>query len=524
MPATQTSRTVAPPLPSLLRLEQHHLDQSTQIGLASMFRTLGVDDRVPGFKDIAEMVGDLLNDPVLLPTALNRRWRNWRRLNQRLLAAGDRLKSWADPTRGKVERYPFIACLLQPSAIPQAGQIRALKQLLIAGLMLREGGAPIGKAVTAAAPQVRLACAETSERTRRVLELMPGPFSLSYVIGLNRTTADLLTKVEPDSPSGRMLRAIQTLADLVLRWADYTGQRQRLPTVEVADPLQQLGELGAVNVAGDQDDESGDEPDQVVQLREPAQEPGAELSNKGWLAAGLQSRSWLIQTEAGVLWSRSRISPTEWPRVQRLLQSLPQLAASGKLEAPYATVIALVTALGRTVEDVLTTKVGRNLELDWRGSYRRKIPVPENAFRPAVDEQPFYAPAPVHEIVFELPHTVKSLLAAVKVPEHSGEQTVSTALGLKIATTEDRQNTLRSIRETLGELLRAHVDPRLQYRHLQAALRQLVYDRTQDPLVTYLIAGRPNEAAGSGLYYARIPVQRLLEIHKAIMDFMFGSG
>jgi len=496
------------------------LDSTTESALDSMLKALGTDDAVPGYLDIAEVLSVFLAEEVSLTPALNRIWRRWRKLNSILLAKAK--KRWADPLKDKTEKYPMLVCLLQPSALPQKHQILALKRLLILGCMLREAKLPIQNSLLRqTANQVNLACVETGERSRLVQQLPSGSFGQGYLVDLSKKTSELLPKTHSGKPPRRMIRPIYTLAEAVLMLKTVPVRRRVVKSLEPTDPLSNFGGLIALNSADEPEDDG--EVDQFQLLVEPVIKPGDELSNKGFNATGLQSRSWLAQTQCGVLWQRSRISPYEWPRLQKLLHHLPKLVKDGRLTITQAVSVALVAATGLDIEDILALEIGPHADLTWAGAFRRKFTAPEHAFRPTVENREWFDTAPVTEIALQFPATVKSLLRAVTPNEPSRTYRLGQVLGFQSSNADEEKILLSGLRTVIGDLLREYVNKRLEHRHLQTVLRNTSFDYTQDPVWAYLIAGRPEQAPPVQMYYSRFSADQLREIHRQVVNSIFGD-
>ena len=496
------------------------LDYTTEAALDSMLKVLGTDNFVPDYLDIAEILSELLTEEVSLTFSLNRMWNRWRKLNSILLAKAK--KRWAEPLKDKAEKYPILVCLLQPSAQPQQHQIWALKRLLLFSCMLHEANLPIQKSfLHQTANQIRLACAEASERSRLVLHLPSGPFGLGYLVALSNKTSELLPKIHSGTPSRLMIQRIQTLVETVLMLKTVPVRRKVVKSLEPIDPLSNFGSLIALNSADHPEDDGDD--DQFQILVEPASKPGDELSDEGLNAAGVQSRSWLAQTQCGVLWQRSRISPYEWPRLQKLLHNLPKLVKDGRLTNTQAVSVALIAATGLDIKDILALEIGPHADLTWAGAFRRKFTAPEHAFRPTVETREWFDSAPVTEIALQFPATVKSLLRAVTPNEASRTCSLGQVLGFQSSNADEEKILLSRLRTVIGDLLREHVNRRLEHRHLQTVLRNTSFDYTQDPVLAYLIAGRPEQAPPVQMYYARFSADQLREIHRQVVNSIFGD-
>jgi len=506
---------------ALPRLSRYHLASRTEAGLTSLFNALLIDTQVPGYKDIAEILSSLLADEVLLPPGLSRRWNLWRKLNSSLLALGDRLDRWANPTEGKAKKYPITTCLLTKSARPQEYQIKALMQLLLMGCMLLEAGLPVLEAVTNAADEIRRACEEIGERMLVAIKLPIGPIGLPYLISLRENTSELFTKTVHGSRGRRFVLAIQVLLDVVLSSKNLVAKRKASAKIDADDTLTLLGSVEAVVTAGER--ENAGEFEQVNTFEERNAEPGGELSYEGLEAAAIQSRYWLTQTLCGVLWQRGRISPREWPSLQATLHNLPTLVKKGVLTLSQAIVFALVAATGQDVKDILTLNVGRKAALTWSGQYKRRIEAPDDAFQPPEEALEWFESAPVAEVIWDLPSTVKILLAAAGTNSPATATTLGAALGFTMDNPKNLKKTRKELRGKIGWLLREQVNNRLEHRHLKAVLRHNTFDQTQDPWITYLIAGRRDQTAPVQMYYARISVAHLEKIHRNVTGFIFGE-
>jgi len=515
--------TISPVLPGdlhLTRLSNLGLDYTTESSLDSMLKVLGTDSSVPDYVDIAEVLAVLLAEEISLTPSLCRIWSRWRKLNSILLAKAQ--KRWADPLKDKAEKYPILVCLLQPSAQPQQHQIWALKRLLLFSCMLHEANLPIQKTLLhQTANQIRLACVEAGERSRLVQQLPLGPFGQDYLVALGKKTSELLPITHSGTPSRLMIRPIHTLAETVLMLKTVPLRRRVVKSLEPIDPLSNFGGLIALNSADDPEDDGYD--DQFQILVEPVSKPGDELSDEGLNAAGIQSRSWLAQTQCGVLWQRSRISPYEWPRLQKLLHNLPKLVKDGRLTNTQAVCVALVAATGLDIEDILALKIGPHADLTWTGAFRHKFTAPEHAFRPTVENREWFDSAPVNEIALQFPATVKSLLHSVDPNEPSRTYSLGQVLGFQSSNADEEKILLSRLRTIIGDLLREHVNRRLEHRHLQTVLRNTSFDYTQDPVWAYLLAGRPEQAPPVQMYYSRFSADKLREIHRLVVNSIFGD-
>ena len=514
-------------VPSGYRL--HHLkaypvDSSTQAGLESMLLACGVDQSVPSYLNLAEALAVILQVEPHLSPPLNRQWIHWRKLTSILLAKSSSIgKRWADSIHNKAERYPILVCLLQASALPQQTQILALKRLLLVGCMLHEMNLPLKPAILhQAAAQIRLASTEASQRSRMALHLPSGPFGLSYLITLSKTTSDLPTGTKSDSSAGRMFQAINRLATSVLMSKSLSQRRKLVQALDAVDPLSNFGDFAALNTANDPDIDG--ELDQAQFLIEQVTKSGDELSDEGLIAAGAQSRSWLAQTQCGMLWQRSRISPYEWPYLQKLLHNLPQLVKNSSLTVTQALGVALVAVTGLAIEELLALTIGPGADLTWEGGFLRKFTTPEQAFRPTTSDRKWFESAPATEIALQLPTTVKLLLHAVTPDDPSRTCTLSQTLGVQSSNPTENSSSISRMRELIGRLLREQVNRRLEHRHLQTVLRNKTFDYTQDAVVAYLIAGRSNQCPPVQMYYTRFSADHLHEIHRNVVNSIFGDA
>lgn len=501
-------------------LHQLGLTGSTESELASLLSALGVDPLIPGYKDITDVLSTLLSDDVTLPWEMSRRWRKWRTSVKRLSAKGDSLGAWANPTEGKAQAYPILACLLTPSARPQEQQHHALKQLLLVGCILHEAGISIWDDIVKAANEIRLAAKEADERSVFVLQLPVGPLGMTYLFGLSEAATRLSTAAAPGSRGKRLMQAIQVLTANILRSGHLIKKRIKHAP---ADPEESLPVLGQYEAVVTEDPDQDAEFDQLVVMEEPPSEPGTELSDEGLNAATIQTGYWLAQTQSSVLWQRNRISPLEFPRLQRVLHQLPELAENGTLTAGQALIIALVAATGLDVEEILTLTIGPQSLLSWDGVYRRPAPALESAYQPPDELIDAFASEAATVLTWQLPDTVSKLLNAIRPYPFSGATTLAAALHLDIGTPDLLAKTLKELREMIGHLLRQHVGRRLQHRHLKTVLRYRTYETTHDPALTFLISGRPNQAPPVQLYYAGITVQRLEELHRTVTRSLFGE-
>lgn len=488
--------------------------------LASLLFALGVDPLIPGYRDIADVLSTLLSNDVSLPLALSRRWKKWQKSVKRLSAKGDSLGSWANPTEGKTQAYPILSCLLTPSARPQEHQHHALKQLLLVGCILYEAGIPIWDDIVKAAHEIRLAAKESDERSLVVLQLPAGPVGMTYLFELSEAANRLVTAAAPGSRGKRLMQAIQVLTADILRSSHLIKKSTKHAPADSDESLPELGQYEAV-VSEDLELEA--EFDQLTVIEEPPTEPGAELSDEGLNAAAIQTGYWLAQTQSSVLWQRNRISPLEFPRLQRLLHRLPDLAQQGDLTAGQALVVALVAATGLDVEELFKLTIGSQSDLSWDGLYRRQVPTLESAYRPPDELLDAFTSEAASVLVWQLPDTISRLLDLTQPKRPHGTTTLAAAMDLNLSTSDLLAKSLKAFRETAGHLLRRHVGGRLQHRHLKTVLRHRTYALTQDPAITFLIAGRPNQASPVQLYYAGITVERLETLHRVVTRTLFGE-
>lgn len=515
----------APDTPEILALlASYSFDPTTESELNSMLCSLGTDNRISSFREISEVLVELLVEEPDLVRPLRRTWRQWHDLSRKLYIKTVGLQGWARHERGEVEAYGVLTCLLEPVARPQLGQILNLKKLVLLGCMIAKPGSLIGpRIVVAAARQVRLAAKETDVRSPAAAGLPNGPFGNGYLVTLVNSTAEMAALPSLEPPVRRMVQAIQNLAVEVLR--PQPLRRVTPKTAYLSEPIDSLPAVGKV-IALSSDPEStiqGDI-DQHVYFVEPDIDPGGELCEEGLQASGIHSRSWLLQTQSSVLWQRGRINPYEWPHLQTWLSGLPEQVNAGSLTIAQATVIALVAATGFEVSSILALRIGVSAELTWDGTFRRRIPQPDNAFQQNPDEREWFEGTPVAHVDLELPSPVKALLAAAKPRSAPARNSLGRALGFDLSSKEIRKPTLTQLRETMGEQLREHVSKRLDYRHLQTILRHETFELTQDLLLTYLIAGRPDQAPPISMYYTQVKVEDLMKIHRQVMAVIFGNS
>jgi len=493
----------------------------------SLFRALGINDKFPGPKNICENLLPLLADDAALQAPLARCWARWRYINLQVLSKGNTSATALVGPRLLTD-YPVVMCIqrgIQSRGNDRLGQqVLRLKQLLLAGSMLREHKLSDTECVDKAAQEIRLACDCTIPRVNLLKKFPDRSFGLNYLYELTATIASLSKGRTSDNVSQNFLRVIRRLTETVLLEGHLLKAKKIRKSAAVENALSPLGKV-EISIDDSSQSIAGDaEP--VDMLKEPVTEPGGELSKKAFKATGLQTLYFLAQVESGVLWQRGRISPLEWPDFQKLLRSLPALIGHDGLTANEALMTGLVASTGLDPEDLLPLKLGDGGDISWAGTYKRQIPFPESAFDPfdAQEEaRELYQSDPVNEVILSLPDPIQALLKTASQTAPQQTLTIGDLFGLTPNQPGQSEKTVRRLRKVMGVLLRTHVNRRLTYRHLRTVLRHATYEQAHDALFVYLLAARPKLAPPVQMYYAGVTVARLKEVHQAVMRLLFGS-
>jgi len=497
--------------------------------LIDLLYAMGMRPRDSGYLDLLDKVRPLIVKPVDLPATLKREWFKARKLLDTLAEHRDQLTPMfghgLDALEGQVTDRPLLSCLLQSPGKDQEEQIWLLQQILIAGILLHREGRIGERILTGAAAQIRLA-ARTMGDQRDIVKLLPaGTFGTDSIIEMLKNATRLKgtheEKKEGKEQSAsvraqlRFLTGIQKLTRAVLSAAHPHDRQHRPKPVELEDTDDKVGSILAEQSVSAT--EHTDDIEETLRFRVAAAEPGGELSEAGVRAAATLSRYWLAQAQTGFVWDRRRINPMEFPRLQAFLGALPDLTDSGRFTPAEALVTALVASLGRDAEEILALQIGQNAELSLTGMLRRQVPSPDEAYEPPPEAHDSFRAGHAVEMSFELPDAVKQLLGrALGTPEPQGPITIGTLCHL------DGSN-VTPLRETIGNALRERVSPRLEHRHLNTVLRHETFSATRDPLLTYLITGRPRQLPPVGLYYTAVNVESVKRIHRTITHRLFGG-
>lgn len=493
-----------------------------RISATSFFIALGVDPHFSGLRTISEKLQPLLADDTSLQPSISTLWKQIRQINAKILASPT-TRSSAIPPAGASTLYPIWYCLkTDPFSRDQAAAITSLKRLLVCACILRSRAVPGDNCVDRAATEIRLACDPHGERRKTSIELPSGPLGLQYLVALRNRADSLRHPLASTDRSYVFLVAILRLTDYVLQFRRFPCTLALRPPSALEHSLAELGTIQASEA--DPAQAARGDAESLRQLAEASTERGNEHSQDGFKAAGLCTLYWLSQVESGVIWQRNAISPYELPRLRNLLSTLPALSQSSELGAARALIVALVSATGLDPEEILTMSIGQKGDFTWSGQYHRRIPRPENAFeRPQeTGAARLYQGTPATAVTLDLPSTVQIMLQTLRPNVPAGAGTLAKALGFDIGTPERLRKVSTECREACGNLLRAHVSVRLRYPHLRLALRQAVYQESRDPVLSYLIAAHPNLAPPTQMYYAAIPVARVLEVHRRVMQQLFG--
>lgn len=291
----------------------------------------------------------------------------------------------------------------------------------------------------------------------------------------------------------------------------YTGARQR--SIE-AQPI--TGEITVHKLNSPSSDDNA--PPEFINLfsltsEDPVSKNGEEslkedIASESEIEQQVQeSRYWLTRHEKIVPADYGRFTLAERMRVAQFIND--GLNCSDINRALAAGLIGTIYVTGLPLEDLYQAGFGSNQTFMKGGIYRREIRLAQDAFSPSQTQINHISPFAT-ELSFQLPEPVAKWLDSLSITS----STLSESLSIEL------DDARKLIHAELEVLRNNGCFQRIRAERIPAALAIETTLMFRDPLITFLLASKPTQAAPKLSYYVTHPVEKLSQYYEQVTNQM----
>ena len=506
-------------LARLLSVDDTHY--TTALEIESIFN---IDRAFPAPRNFTETLLDLL--PKIHPS---NRQADWLATFLAFNSAGAE-QSWRsapktgsdqNPLNQRFGDYPLAAYLLQDSHSAAQSQALGIKLFFLYVLLQRQ---PDNHGLTSHADSLRIATRRSSKELK-LLQVLP-----QYTDDFHDYHQQLKSAVKNQlhlSASSPLLNSLRSLLEMAPRRvpAPPVAKQKPIVTAVVSPPIfvssLTVDDESFIGVITRVRSAAGDphlaEPPEYIDYFE------ANLSKEGDDSEAadpqlLDEFSADFQARTSEYWLRrhNRLAPTDWgcltiiekKRVASFITNgLNSLDVKEKITAGL---IGTMYITGMQLEELLQASTGPNQTFSAIGNYIREIRKPENGFKPSNAQLLDLQPTTSH-LLLQLPQPIAGWIEQLC---HSNQPTVGQCLGLDLATVDDWvKDGVEQLRDS-GRLFRIRLE------RISTALALEITLRFRDPVITYLLAARENQAAPKLSYYVSCSTDELIQAYNIITGEM----
>lgn len=494
---------------------------TTTLEIESIFN---IDMAFPAARNFTESLLDLL--PNIYPS---NRQADWHATLLAINSAGTeqawRLapKTGADqnPLNQHFGSYPLAAYLLQDPHSDAQSQALGIKLLFLYVLLQRQ---PDNHGLTSHADSLRIATRRNSKELK-LLQTLP-----QYTDDFHDYHQQLKSAVKNQlyiSTSSHLLKSLRSLLEMAPRRAPTPPEKKPKPVVTAVEspPI-------FVSTLTDDDDsfigiitrvrsDTGDprlaEPPEHIDYFE-ADLPQEYDSSEAAEPQLLDEFSTDFQVRTSEYWLRRhhRLAPTDWGRLtlvekKRVASFITDgLNSLDEQEKITAGLIGTMYVTGMQLTELLQASTGPNQTFSAIGSYIRNIRKPENGFTPS-DAQLTDLQPTASRLLLKLPDPVAGWVGQLC---QRSQSTFGQCLGADLDTAN------AWVKEGIEQLRDNGRFFRIRLERIPAALALETTLRFRDPVTTYLLTARENQAAPKLNYYVSCPIDELINAYSLIASEM----
>lgn len=511
-------------------LEELGLSANVERPLKSLFVAIGLDENVPGYRDIVEAFEAVLEEEVELPPNLEPFWSQGRFWFEGLWQK----REYLDPTDTKNieksrKKFGLLAGIIFNAPPEIETRFNNIKQLLLCMLfVLNSGPAQSQKdflSKLATTGSMLYGARETGGQLYEVVSSLPAKnISLEYLLEIQYKAETWRKRFAGKKRAVEFVNNINFFSWYLLQ-TRMLGERESALEENLDQDLKEGCPVLSLKGEGSQISSQFppylvDEPLLELSIQESADSfnsdsegpvPFAELERQA-RRTNFLGRQWQPPSP----WEFGSISPIEWPFFVEFLDSLPDWASreeGAAISPELALAVALQAATSWPLERLVELEYGVGGDIDPNGWWHRRVPPPENAFSPPSGSEHFLETET--EFQLPLPGVVQRLMGHWFAP--SPKQKLGPLLGIT-GGPED----LSAFRQEMGELLRQKVSGRLRVDHLRTALRHQIHSVTECEVTTYCLIGDPTKSIPPvGLFYYSLPVAELKTVYRDAVGALF---
>lgn len=479
---------------------------------------LCIDAEFPAGRNLVEKLIELLSDAQKTPQE-----EEWLLILNRVSAAGER-ENWSyasrtgrggNPLGGLFEKYSISSLLLQPFDPKYHLQSKGLVRLFFKARLT-----DLTRDFSTVAPELRRAVSTRSNRVG-ILKQLP---SCDDYADYCKALTDFLAKVDKTalaSGDRSFLRILKSLLPVEVPDSDPDSVPEKITQVKPTAHKMRSVSDGDVNdgivatFTYTDADPVNDEPPLSALLfvaDDLASEAELAPAEQDLDASARESRQWVSRHQRLVPGDQGRFIPPERRRLAGFIRSgissgdAQQEVASGILGLMYVTGMDLSTVLGG--------EAGQKGVICTNGLYRRDVKPPADAYRGGPEILELLEPR-AEWVDLPLPEPIAKWMRS-RCQQTSGS--LCQQLGIK----PDEAH--QYVTEAL-ERLRDHGRfQRIRIERIPAALALELTISQHDPVITYLLSSRINQAAPVLTYYVAHQVETLVSTYTAVTDSMMSQS
>ncbi len=524
--ATLNRRSMQPtPSPGKLArlLSADSLHYATALQIESIFN---IDMAFPAPRNLAEELLNLL--PYVHPT---NRQAAWLSALQAIQTSGAS-QSWRptpktgtdlNPLNQRFGHYPLAAYLLQDSNNAVKSQTLGVKLLFLYVLLQRPSD---NHGLTSHANELRLATRRNSKQPE-ILQVLP--LYLNDFHDYHQKLKGAVKQQLDGAASSPLLDSLRALLEMAPRRAPAPPDINptQAPVVDIQLPPTNTlthddsytGNI--VQVCVDTGDPRTAEPPEFINYFEAAIHPENDDDEESTEAVSpqlLDEFSADFQARTSEYWLRRhhKLPPTDWgrftpPEKKHLADFINNgLSSSDEQERITAGLIGTMYITGMPLANLLLASTGPDQTFSAIGSYIRDIRKPINGFTPK-DAQLAALQPTATRLLLQLPEPIASWIGQLC---QRNQPTLEQCLGMDLdAATTLVKNGVEQLRDN-GRLFRVRLE------RIPTALALETTLRFRDPVITYLLAARENQATPKLSYYVSCPTDELIQAYNIITSEM----
>lgn len=426
-----------------------------------------------------------------------------------------------NPLNQRFGNYPLAAYLLQEGNNAVQGQAQGIKLLFLYVLLQRKTD---NHGLTSHADTLRVATRRNSKELKilQALPLYTDDFH-DYHQQLKAAVKNQLHKTS----SSALLNSLRSLLEMAPHRAPTPPAAKPTPAVTTVKSLTYISTLinddepyvgVIVRICSDAGDPRLAEPPEFIDYFEAGLHSENDDDSKAAESQLFDEFSTDFQARTSEYWLRRhhRLAPTDWGRLTRVEKKRIAAFITDGLNSPdelkknTAGLIGTMYVTGMQLAELLQASVGPNQTFSAIGSYIREIRKPENGFTPSDTQLADLQPT-ASRLLLRLPDPIASWVGQLC---QRSQPTFGQCLGVDLETANDWvKNGVETLRDN-GRFFRIRLE------RIPSALALETTLRFRDPVITYLLTARENQAAPKLSYYVSCTTDELISAYTLIASEM----